>query len=157
GKRAVTVRASEAGSDPAGNGLVKPGDYVDVIVSLRADGPSTASAIVLLQRVLVLAVGSQTEPSGMSESRGSSHHIERELTLSLRVEEVQVLSLARERGALSVALRSPNDAKVIENIADLPASSLYDRTAREAVQRRALAGTASGTVSAMPTRVSSDR
>ena len=37
GRRAVTVRASQAGSDPAGNGLVRPGDYVDVTITAPCD------------------------------------------------------------------------------------------------------------------------
>jgi pilus assembly protein CpaB len=137
GKRAVTVRASEAGSDPAGSGLVQPGDYVDVIVTLRGEQGNASSAIVLLQRVLVLAVGSTTEPQNMGDGRErGSYGRERELTLSLKVEEVQLLSLARERGTLSVALRGPDDSKVIEGIADVPLSSLYDKAVRETVQRR---------------------
>jgi pilus assembly protein CpaB len=157
GKRAVTVRASESGSDPAGNGLVRPGDYVDVIVSLRAEaGPSAQpAAVVLLQRVLVLAVGSRTEPHRFGDGpEQAAHNVERELTLSLKLEEVQLLSLARERGSLSVALRAPNDAKVVENIADVPVSALYDRLARETVQRRAPAAVGG---SQLPTRIASDR
>jgi pilus assembly protein CpaB len=139
GKRAITVRASEAGSDPAGNGLLRPGDYVDVIVTLRSElGEGAPSAIVLLQRVLVLAVGSKTQPQGFGDkteaNRGYAQ--EREITLSLKMEEAQLLSLARERGTLSVALRGPGDSKVTEGIADMPLSSLYDKTARETVQRR---------------------
>lgn len=139
GRRAVTVHASEAGSDPAGNGLLRPGDYVDVIVTLRdaaLDGAS--SAVVLLQRVLVLAIGSETEAQGFGDARkeqGRYGH-ERELTLSLKVEEAQLLSLARERGTLSVALREPSDTRVVEGIADMPLSALYDKAFREKVQRR---------------------
>jgi pilus assembly protein CpaB len=140
GKRAITVRASEAGSDPAGNGLLRPGDYVDVIVTLRSElGEGAPSAIVLLQRVLVLAVGNKTQPQGFGDKSGDNSRAsaeERELTLSLKVEEAQLLSLARERGTLSVALRGPADSKVTEGIADMPLSSLYDKTARETVQRR---------------------
>jgi pilus assembly protein CpaB len=139
GKRAITVRASEAGSDPAGNGLMRPGDYVDVIVTLRDElGSGAPAAVVLLQRVLVLAVGSKTQPQGFGDKGENErgYDEERELTLSLKVEEAQLLSLARERGTLSVALRGPSDSKVIEGIADMPVSSLYDKTARETVQRR---------------------
>jgi pilus assembly protein CpaB len=139
GKRAVTVRASEAGSDPAGSGLLRPGDYVDVLVTLRDESMDNkgSSAVVLLQRVLVLAVGSKTEPQGFAEARNERNHAqrERELTLSLKTEEVQLLSLARERGTLSVALRGPNDTKIIEGVADMPASMLYDKKSRESVQR----------------------
>jgi pilus assembly protein CpaB len=155
GKRAVTVRASESGSDPAGPGLVRPGDYVDVIVSLRPEnaGLTQAAAVVLLQRVLVLAVGSRTEPHRFGDGEQAGRDPERELTLSLKLEEVQLLSLARERASLSVALRAPSDAKVIENVADVPLSALYDRVAREAVQRRAPAAVSSN----LPTRIAADR
>jgi pilus assembly protein CpaB len=139
GKRAVTVRAGEAGSDPAGSGLLRPGDYVDVLVTLRDEGTDKGtSAVVLLQRVLVLAVGSKTEPQGFAELRDQrvGQVRERELTLSLKTEEVQLLSLARERGTLSVALRDPGDTKIVEGIADMPLSVLYDKKSRETVQHR---------------------
>lgn len=129
--RAVTVRANEAGSDPAGSGLVRPGDYVDVLVTLKSssDGAGQAlgaASVVLLQRVLVLAVGSQTEPQAaaeLREARPAGHARERELTLSLKTEEVQLLSLARERGVLSVALRDPTDTQIVEGIPDMSAPS----------------------------------
>lgn len=156
GRRAVTVRASQAGSDPAGNGLVRPGDYVDVIVTLNAHDPGAAAAVVLLQRVLVLAVGSRTEPHRFGED-DDGRAIEHELTLSLKIEEAQLLSLARERGTLSVALRAPNDSKVIENIADVPISSLYDRIGRETVQRRAAGTSSVSTPGTLPARVVGDR
>lgn len=155
GRRAVTVRASQAGSDPAGNGLVRPGDYVDVIVTLHINDANTGAAVVLLQRVLVLAVGSRTEPHRFGDAEPTAFNVERELTLSLKLEEAQLLSLARERGTLSVALRAPNDNKVIENIADMPVSSLYDRVGREAVQRRSVAAVSGQ--SNLPARVVSDR
>jgi pilus assembly protein CpaB len=140
GQRAVTVRAGEAGSDPAGSGLLRPGDYVDVFVTLRDESLENkgTSAVVLLQRVLVLAVGSKTEPQSFSETRDqrAGQPRERELTLSLKTEEVQLLSLARERGTLSVALRDPSDTKIVEGIADMPLSVLYDKKSRETVQRR---------------------
>jgi pilus assembly protein CpaB len=136
GKRAVTVRASEAGSDPAGNGLVRPGDYVDVVVTLHdAAADAALSSVVLLQRILVLAVGSETQPAAVADAPAarSSHESQRELTLSLKMEEVQLLSLARQRGTLSVALRGPSDTKVIESIPDVSLTSLYDRVLRESL------------------------
>jgi pilus assembly protein CpaB len=134
GKRAVTVKASEAGSDPAGNGLVQPGDYVDVVVTLKEDGdPPTLTSVVLLQRVLVLAVGSETTALNQVDSKSERHGSQRELTLSLKMEEVQLLTLAREKGRLSVALRSPSDTKVIDNMPDLSLTSLFDKEVRETV------------------------
>lgn len=135
GKRAVTVKASEAGSDPAGNGLVHPGDYVDVVVTLREEAEaSTLTSVVLLQRVLVLAVGSETTAFNQVDDKDKRHGApQRELTLSLTMEEVQLLTLAREKGRLSVALRSPGDVRVIDNMPDLSLTSLYNREVRESV------------------------
>jgi pilus assembly protein CpaB len=137
GKRAVTIRANETGSDA--DSLVRPGDYVDVLVTLAGESPTAgaSAAVVLLQRVLVLAVGTETQPQAMvdvKDTRGAPR--ERQLTLSMKIEEAQLLALARARGKLSVALRGPNDSKVTEGVADMPLSSLYDKSARETVQRR---------------------
>jgi pilus assembly protein CpaB len=141
GSRAVTVRASQAGSDPAGNGLVRPGHYIDVIVTLHdpARSDEQSAAVVLLQRVLVLAVGSETRAFGAGDGQKpspSSLGGQRELTLSLKLEEAQLLSLARERGTLSVALRPVGDTNIVEGLSEMPSSSLYDRAARETVQRK---------------------
>jgi pilus assembly protein CpaB len=140
GKRAVTIRASEIGGEAGSSGLVRPGDYVDVIASLNEERDGKQSgAILLLQRVLVLAVGSETHPQAFvdaPQARTGGGMREKQLTLSMKVEEAQLLSLARMRGTLSVALRGPNDAKVIEGVADMPMSSLYDKVARETAQKR---------------------
>jgi pilus assembly protein CpaB len=139
GKRAVTVRASQAGSDTGGNGLLRPGDYVDVFVTFHEDSTSGAGpvAVVLLQRVLVLAVGSETQPQSFVDGKKTAYapDRERELALSLKVEEAQLLSLARERGDIMVALRSPTDTKVIEAVPDMPIGVLTDKVRREQVQR----------------------
>ncbi|MEY4508611.1 MAG: hypothetical protein RLZZ450_733 [Pseudomonadota bacterium] len=152
GKRAVTVRASEAGSDPAGNGLVHPGDYVDVVVNVHDVGDlDSLSSVVLLQRVLVLAVGSETRVVGPADtpSAQAAYGSQRELTLSLKVEEVQLLSLARQRGVISVALRGPADAKIVESIPDLSLTSLQDKVLRAALSRPTERNTA------LPVRVAS--
>ncbi|MET0342862.1 MAG: Flp pilus assembly protein CpaB [Polyangiales bacterium] len=150
GKRAITVRASESGADD-GNGLVRPGDYVDVLVTLNGEHGASA-AVVLLQRVLVLAVGAETQPQAFVDGKDSRMPSarERQLTLSMKVEEAQLLALARARGRLSVALRGPNDSKIIEGVADMPLSSLYDKSARETVQKRREVPSSQGN---MPVRV----
>lgn len=139
GKRAVSVRASEAGSDPAGNGLLRPGHYVDVFATFRESPLSNSEpvSVVLLQRVLVLAVGSETEPQGMADGKTQAfqRESERQLTLSLKLEEAQLLALARARGSISVALRSADDNKIIEAIPDMPGTVLMDKSRRQVVQR----------------------
>ena len=65
GERAVTVRASSS-DEKKSNALLRPGDYVDVLATVsdsasKTDGDSGRS-VVLLQRILVLAIGLDTEP-----------------------------------------------------------------------------------------------
>jgi pilus assembly protein CpaB len=131
GKRAVTVLARGAfdGRDLA---LISPGDYVDVLVTLldgEGRGMHRRASRVLLQRILVLAVGSQTAPGAAAAMQGSNP-----LTLSLDLQEAQKLSLAIERGTISVVLRNPEDKQISENPAVVTASMLIDdaeKTERE--------------------------
>jgi pilus assembly protein CpaB len=106
GSRAIAIRASRDESSVA---LVRPGDYVDVIGVLNGGpGSEKSSASVLLQRVLVLAVGTDTSPNAIDQ-RSSNAPIENILTLSVSLNEAQILSLAANRGKLTVAIRNPDD------------------------------------------------
>jgi pilus assembly protein CpaB len=137
GSRAVAVRVHRDDSNVA---LIRPGDYVDVIaVMAQGNGPVIAgntgealSAVVLLQRVLVLATGLDTSPEAANENAvknasgaGPAGDL---LTLSLTLPEGQYIALAAERGRLSVALRNPNDQRTAERIPDITTSQLMDKT-----------------------------
>ncbi len=130
GKRAMTIRAKA--SDNAGNGLVQPGDYVDVFAVV--DGRGDRTSALLLQRVLVIAVGNETEQAREGKAVDKGRRDERLLTLSLDVDEAQLLSLAAEQGRLAVALRNPTDQRVFDDMPDLGASALV--AARDKVQAR---------------------
>jgi pilus assembly protein CpaB len=56
------------------------------------------------------------------------------LTLSLNLQEAQLLALAVEKGRLSVALRNPDDQRVVEGIPDMSSTALTDTEVRRAVQ-----------------------
>lgn len=136
GKRAVSVRAKTG--DESGNGLIKPGDYVDVfaVVPTRYD---TRSSLLLLQRVLVVAVGTSTEAAGATpapNTKASRSESNRLLTLSLDVDETQLLVLAREQGSLSVTLRNANDARVLEAVPELRAADLVEARDRVQIRKR---------------------
>lgn len=133
GMRAVGVRAA---SDDKSFALIRPGDRADVIATMPAAdsmGRDTRSSVVLLQNVLVLAVGLDTgsEPVG---KRSPSEQRDLILTLSLTVPEAQLLALAAEKGRLSVALRNPDDVRVTEGLTDLTSASLVDSKTRANVQ-----------------------
>lgn len=100
--------------------LVEPGDRVDLISTVTGmSGQRTTS--LLLQNVLVLAVGSNTgdEAPGPRATRPADQRREQVLTLSLKVENAQLLALSLDKGPVSVAVRNPDDVRLIEAAADV--------------------------------------
>ncbi len=141
GKRGFTVRAGTGSDDTRGNALIRPGDYVDVIATMRNEGDGSGNtdtaSVVLLQRILVLAVGSETQATNSDASKRDSAYAQRDklLTLSLSLSEVQLVTLALERGQLSVAVRPPEDPSTQTDIPDMKAAALFDTKLRANVQR----------------------
>jgi pilus assembly protein CpaB len=138
GKRAVTVLARGAfdGRDLA---LIQPGDYVDVLVTLDdGSGKDRRGSSVLLQRVLVLAVGAQTLSGLPARAPGGGNP----LTLSLDVQQAQRLSLAVERGVISVLLRNPEDTLILEKPPRVSAPTLSNEGPSGSVDVAALDGQA---------------
>jgi Flp pilus assembly protein CpaB len=72
--------------------------------------------------VLVLAVGGQTVAGIESRQNTGSNP----LTLSLELQQAQKLSLAIERGSISVVLRNPEDTLILENAPRMGATSLSE-------------------------------
>lgn len=126
GNRAMPVRVAFEEQIP----LVRPGDFVDVIGMFN----DTHEASVLLQRVLVLASGTETgnERAGDKRQAGSATT----LTLSVSLQEGQLLALAMQRGTITVVIRSPQDQTVAETPPDLSAATLADSQKRQGVQSR---------------------
>jgi pilus assembly protein CpaB len=132
GNRAMAVKAAQ---DDKSFALMHPGDYVDVIATMPStEKPDARTAVVLLQRVLVLAVGLDTEPhSGADGAKTNSRDLV--LTLSVGLQEAQLLSLAVDKGRLSVALRNPNDPRVVDGIPNMQSTVLSDTKVLTDVQR----------------------
>ncbi len=129
GARAVSIKAE---SGDKSFSLIQPGDYVDVIASMPAAEADKRNAVVLLQKVLALAVGLETAPEKITDSKDERR--EMVLTLSVSLQEAQLLSLAAERGKLLVALRNPDDQTLLEEIPDMPSSALEDKVIRSNIQ-----------------------
>lgn len=134
GYRAVSIKATR---DDMSMALVKPGDYVDVIGVLGGtSGVNDAkNAVVLLQRVLVLATGMDTSPDQAKDSKESSSYAgDNLLTLSLTLTEAQVLALAQERGRLTVAVRHPDDQARTSGMVDLNFNQIVDEKQRAQIR-----------------------
>jgi pilus assembly protein CpaB len=138
GMRAVTVKTK--GGEDKSFALIRPGDRIDVIATMPGEKqPDQRSSIVLLQNVLVLAVGADTG-GDLSEKPANAPQMDIVLSLSLTVPEAQLLALATEKGVLTVALRNPDDVRVTEGMNDLTSSALSDSKRRGEVQAVRRAG-----------------
>lgn len=134
GYRAVSIKAAR---DDTSIALIKPGDYVDVIGVIGAGTAvnEAKNAVVLLQRVLVLATGTDTSPDQTKDSKDTNPYVsENLLTLSLTLTEAQVLALAAERGRLAVAVRHPDDQARTSGIVDLNFNQIIDEKERAKIR-----------------------
>ena len=121
GMRAISIDTT---AEIAVAGLIRPGDRVDVqvvypgadaISGARGSGRSRAQA--LLQMVQVLAVGEVvvgtqqiSGANGVEGAISSPPPPARTVTLALTPEQVSILSLAKNTGALTLSLRNPADS-----------------------------------------------
>ncbi len=117
GKRAMTIETDEASGLA---GLLQPGNYVDVIVTLRPDditGRASYATETLLQGIQVLAVGSSLAPQeqaapasgGARNTREGNRRSRSSATLELTLEEAEKLALSSVRGEMHLVLRSDVD------------------------------------------------
>lgn len=121
GKRAISIPVDNISSLM---GMVRPGDYVDVIgmVPVPVSSPdgktvtSQAAVIPLFQNVLVLAVGNQLGESSAS-AESSRYNQTRtaeasQITLALSSQEANLLAFVQEQGKIRLVLRSPADSRI---------------------------------------------
>jgi pilus assembly protein CpaB len=143
GMRAVGIRATH---DDKHFALIRPGDRVDVYASLPGVNASMTdrdrTSVIVVQNVIVLAVGLDTGAQSVTGNPRQPTRDDLVLTLSVNPQQLQLLSLAGDRGRLSVGLRNPNDTRLLEGVAELPSSVL---TAPQQEKR-----TAAAPVSAKP-------
>ena len=114
GKRAISISID---SLALLGGMVKPGDYVDVIALLEvptmgSDGQQSKQIAVLslFQNVLILAVGQNTGGAAAAESSNTSGSSM--VTLALTPQEASFIAFVQEQGRIRLTLRSPADAKM---------------------------------------------
>jgi len=122
GKRAISIAVDNIASI---GGLIKPGDYVDVIAMLpipvqdASGGQVTQLAVLpLFQNTLVLAVGQDTGGTLVNKAASSRYAKDSEtvrselITLALGPQEASLIAFVQEQGKISLILRSPADAQV---------------------------------------------
>lgn len=121
GKRAITISVDNISSLA---GMIKPGNYVDVIVMIPVpiqapDGKEVMDTrvIPLFQNILVLAVGQDIGTPFQGESRyqretpgaGEASPL---ITLALSPQEANLIAFLQEQGKIRLVMRHPTDAKI---------------------------------------------
>ena len=101
-KRAMSVKVDDVIGVA---GFIKPGDRVDVMVTIEQEGGKQANMMskMILENVKVLASGTQMERKGKDEEPKPVQVI----TVEVDVEEAEKLALASTQGRLRLALRNP--------------------------------------------------
>ncbi|MCJ2164424.1 MULTISPECIES: Flp pilus assembly protein CpaB [unclassified Pseudodesulfovibrio] len=106
GKRAMAVK----GNAVMGlSGFVRPGDRVDVIVSMTKGSNEEPVTKLVLEQIKVIATGTQLAPPD-EDGEAASVDV---YTLELTPEESERLALAATRGTLHFALRNEQDKENI--------------------------------------------
>jgi len=101
GMRAFSMPGGAASFD----GLLRPGDRVDVLLTLSDEQPIRTAT--LLQNLLVLTVGSDL--GSAEDAHGSTPRAGEGATLSVTPAQAEVLAKAEGQGRLRLSLRNPQD------------------------------------------------
>jgi pilus assembly protein CpaB len=127
GMRAVNIGVRRGS---AFGGLLRPGDRVDVLLTMEEGGGIT---LPLLQNILVLAVGSDTGRVSFDEEDENDLT---SITCALTVEQAQLITLGASRGSMSLILRNPDDIHVIEDLPDTRINDIVEIERRANLQKR---------------------
>ena len=154
GERAMTIPVDRSLSM---GGNLRPGHRVDILgtfdealfsagkhksMGLSLEGDQKI-AVTLLQNVTVLATGQETGAIGGSHEQGRIRSF-RTVTLSVSLEEGELLAYASTQASLSLVLRGAGDLEIIR---DVPEKSIDD--IRDAGKRNDLQSKKSGAPSAI--------
>lgn len=122
GKRAVSIKVDDVSGV---SGLIKPGDYVDVIGTFDyTEGKEEKSETVsILQNVLVLAVGQEviggaSKKAEKAKKKGLEELIfptgsENTVTLALTFREAQIVTFAQEKSTLKLLLHASGEKETV--------------------------------------------
>jgi pilus assembly protein CpaB len=104
GKRAIAVKGDKVLGI---SGFIKPGNRVDVLVTLK-HGKKQETTKIVLENVLVLATGKEIQEN----DKGNPSPVD-VYTMEVTPEEGEKLTLAASKGKLQFALRNVTDAEIV--------------------------------------------
>jgi len=142
GKRALAVKGDKVIGI---SGFIKPGNRVDVLVTLKDPRTDEEMNKLVLQDILVLATGTEVAKEGRGEKGTAPVDV---YTLEVTPEEGEKLALAATEGKLQFALRNTTDGeKVYTKGASIPdALSSYNFSKPTAAKKSGKAPVSATTV-----------
>jgi pilus assembly protein CpaB len=129
GQRAMTIQVN--GTLSMG-GMLKPGHRVDILGTFARAGATRGDkvTVTLLQNLSVLATGKNLGATDHSDKKSRFATV----TLSVGLEEAEILSLATTKGTLSLVLRGHQDLSVVRDIPEKRMADIWESGRRNAVQ-----------------------
>ena len=140
GTRAISIKVD---AETGVSGLIKPGDYVDVVltqVAEKADLARRALSETLLQNVRIIAIDQEIQ--GGQTNKATAGKVAQTVSLQLAPEQVQRIEVAKHLGTLSLAMRA---AVELRDTADSRTISSCDVSA-EIARQNAIAGQSAAVV-----------
>jgi len=107
GRRAISIPASAALTF---DGLLRPGDRVDVLLTVKDPNTKIPTTYPLFQNLIVLAIG-RTMGSASGRSKVSSGGIST-VTLNVNISDGLVITNAMQMGKLTILLRNVDDIEI---------------------------------------------
>jgi pilus assembly protein CpaB len=141
GTRAISIKVD---AESGVSGLIKPGDYVDVVltqVAANADVARRALSETLLQNVRIIAIDQEIVQGGGANNTTAAK-VAQTVSLQLAPEQVKKIAVAKNLGSLSLAMRS---AVELRDTADSRTISSCD-VSPEIARQNAIAGQSAAVV-----------
>ncbi len=132
GQRALTIPVDMSGSVA---GMLRPGDRVDVLGTFARGQGTDWATVTLLQNVLVLATG-DVRGEGDGESGSGVQRSFSNITVSVDLEEAELLVFSMQRGPINIALRSQEDIETVDDVPDKNFGDIFETQKRAAFARR---------------------
>ncbi|MEI7904826.1 MAG: Flp pilus assembly protein CpaB [Candidatus Firestonebacteria bacterium] len=99
------------------NGMIRPGDFVDVIGTFEESGSRGVFTSTVLQNVRVLALDDDytgAAPAGKRNADFTGVTGRSTASLALEPSDAEILAFAESKGKLKLSLRNPGDVKVAQ-------------------------------------------
>jgi pilus assembly protein CpaB len=134
GQRAVTLPVDVSGSLA---GMLRPGDHIDIMGTFARGQGTDWATVTLLQNVLVLATGDlRGTGEGEEQPQAAGPRTFGNITVSVDLEEAELLVFSMQRGPINIALRSQEDLETVDDVPDKNFGDIFETQKRQAFARK---------------------